>query len=330
MSLTTSEMSAADLAAVVDNNRNGNGFGGDGLYAILVVVFIIALMGGGFGGFGGFGNGFGNGFGGAMMGAGFADNLMMWPWMMSQNVDNDVQGGFNQMATANAINGLQSTVTSGFGDTQLGIAGINQNICQSTGQLQNALCNGFAGTTAAVTGAQNAVTQQLYNNELNSLNRSFAEQTANTQAINGLSSDLASCCCENRLATAGLQSVIQTENCADREAINNGVRDLLVSGTANTQNLLNTINSGIQSIQDKLCAQELEAERRENANLRQQLNMASLQASQTAQTAQLLADNAAQTQAVENYIRPQVNPAYIVPNPYGCNGYNYNGCGCNG
>ena len=84
----------------------------------------------------------------------------------------------------------------------------------------------------------------------------------------------------------------------------------------------------------KLCDQELQAERRENDNLRTQLNMANLAASQTAQTSRLLADNAAQTQAIENYVRPQINPAYVVPNPYAYNYFpgwgNNNGCGCNG
>ena len=283
----------------------GNGFGGD--WSWILILFLFAAMGGGFG------NGFG-GFGG--------DGAFPWLFNGQQGINANTNAGFNQAATASAIGDLSNAVTSGFGDVQLGIAGVNQNICQSTGQIQNALCNGFAGTTAAVTAAQNGITQQMYTNEIANLNRSFAEQTANTAAINGVSSQLADCCCENRLATQALQAVVQQENCADREALNNGVRDIITSQVAGTQRIL-----------DKLCDQELAAERRENDQLRQQLNMANLSASQTAQTARLLADNAAQTQQIENYVRPQINPAYIVPNPYAYNfspygGWNGNGC-CN-
>ena len=86
---------------------------------------------------------------------------------------------------------------------------------------------------------------------------------------------------------------IATEACADRQAVNDGVRDIMASNTANTNALLNTINSGIQSIQDKLCQQEIDALKAANANLQTQVNLANLQASQNQQTGQLLADNAA-------------------------------------
>lgn len=93
------------------------------------------------------------------------------------------------------------------------------------------------------------------------------------------------------------------------------MRDLLVNNNANTQRIL-----------DKMCEQELYAERRENENLRQQVNMMNLAASQSAQTAQLLADNAAQTNALEQYLAPVPRPAYVVPQP-GC-GNGLSGCGC--
>lgn len=285
----------------------GNGFGGD--WGSLIVLFLFAAM------FGGFGGGWGmGGFGG--FGGDFA-----FPWLLASNVNNQnaTQDGFNQAATANTLSGLQNAVTSGFGDVQLGIAGVNQNICQSTGQIQNALCNGFAGTTAAVTGAQNAITQQLYNNEINSLNRSFVEQTANTQAINGVSSQLAKCCCDNQLQTESLRATVLQENCEDRNQALLNTRDLLTAGTNNTQAVLDAV----RGIQDKLCDQELQAERRENQNLRTELSMRDLAASQAAQTAALVADNTAQTQYIVNRVAPYPIPAYTVANPYGCNGYGY-------
>jgi hypothetical protein len=143
---------------------------------------------------------------------------------------------------------------------------------------------------------------------------------ANMQQANAMQSALQNCCCENRAGIADLKYTIATENCADRQAISDGARDLVAAGTANTQLLLNTINNGIQSIQDKLCQQEIDALKTENANLQTQLNLANLHGSQTAQTAQILAGQAAQTAALEQYIR---NPNY-------CNGNFSNGCGCGG
>ena len=64
-----------------------------------------------------------------------------------------------------------------------------------------------------------------------------------------------------------------------------------------------------------MCQQELDAYKRENENLRSMVNMQALAASQTAQTAQLVADNTAQTQYIVNRVAPYPIPAYIVTNP---------------
>lgn len=287
----------------------GNMFGMDGAWIILLLL----LCGGGWGGLGGMLGGFGLG-GWGMDG--------VFPWLLASNANNQnaTQDGFNQAATANTLSGIQNTMTNGFGDTQLGIAGVNQNICQTGGQIQNALCSGFAGTTAAVTGAQNAITQQLYNNEINSLNRSFAEQTANTQGFNSVQGQLAQCCCDNRLETVQTQGIVQSEAAATRAA-----------NAANTQAIL-----------DKLCALELDgvksdlaAAQRENVALQNQLNMAAARADNVAQTAALIQDNNGQTAALIQRIAPYPVPAFPVGNPYGYNGYGYNGygygcnnCGC--
>ena len=106
----------------------GNGFGGD--LSWVLILFLFAAMGGGWGGLGGWGGGLGN--------------EITFPWLLNgqQGINSNTNAGFNQAATASAL-----------GDLQLSAAGINQNICQSTGLLQNAMSNGFAGATAAVTGA---------------------------------------------------------------------------------------------------------------------------------------------------------------------------------
>lgn len=265
----------------------------------------------GYGGYPMMGNGFGNGFGGdgwwiillfllagnnGWGGFGGGNGADIYPWM---NQSDTINGGFRDQMLNSTVNGISSAVTSGFGD------------------VQTALCSGFAGTTAAVTGAQTALSQQMYTNQIADMERSFAAQTANTAGMSGLQSQLAQCCCDNRLASADLKYTIATENCADRAALSDGIRDVLAATQAQTQTIL-----------DKLCQQEIDALKAQNADLRSQVAMKDLAASQTAQTAALVADNAAQTQYVVNRVAPYPIPSYNVPSPYGY-GYNGYGCGCN-
>lgn len=171
---------------------------------------------------------------------------------------------------------------------------------------------GFGGGNSAPVAVDNSIQrgfdQTALINGLTNLSTSISDnQLANMQQMFALQNQFSNCCCENRLASANLQSTIISENCADRQVFNEGVRDIITNQTA-----------GIQMILDKLCQQELEAERRENANLRTQLNLANLTASQTSQTAQILADNAKQTAVLEDYLNPVPRPAYVVQYP-GCN-----------
>lgn len=199
----------------------------------------------------------------------------------------DVQRGFDQSAVMGGLNNLSTAVTSGF-------AGVT---------------NGFSQAEISANARQMA-----------NMNQDFASQTAIMGAINNLSMGLQNCCCENRAATADLKYTVATEACADRTAVNDALRDVVTNQTANTNALMQTINNGIQSIQDKLCQQEIDALKSQNANLQTQLNLANLQASQNGQTSQLLQDNAAQTAALLRQLNPTPVPAYPVQNP--------NGCGC--
>ena len=161
-------------------------------------------------------------------------------------------------------------------------------------EISTQLCNGFAGVE------QGANTRQM----------------ADMSQMFGIQSALQNCCCENRLAAANLNSTIISENCADRQVINEGVRDLLTNQTANTQRIL-----------DQMCSDKIDAKNERIADLERQLTMANLAASQVAQTSRLLADNATQTVALEQYLNPTPVPAYVVQNPNCC--YNYgNNCGC--
>lgn len=145
----------------------------------------------------------------------------------------------------------------------------------------------------------------------------MANQMASMQNAFNMQSQFSNCCCENRLGIANLGADIAREACADRQAISEGLMNLTAQNNANTNLLVNTINSGIQSLKDIQFQQQLDAERRENNNLRTQINLQNLAASQATQTAQLIADNTAQTQYIVNRVAPYPIPSYTVPNPFG-------------
>lgn len=178
---------------------------------------------------------------------------------------------------------------------------------------QQAVMGGINGLQASVA----AMTTQNCSDAYNSLLAVQNAQNSLNQGINSLSMGLQNCCCDNRAAVADLKYTVATEACADRNAISMGVRDIIENQ-----------NQGIQSIKDMICQQEIDALKAQNANLQTQINLANLAASQTGQTAQILADNAAQTATLRQALNPSAIPAYLVQNPNGCNCGNFNACGC--
>lgn len=204
---------------------------------------------------GGFGDGFGNGWwiillflfaGGGMWGNGGFGGNNIFPWMNQADI---TTSGFQNQMLNTQLSGLQNAVTAGFGD------------------VQTALCGGFAGVNANIS---NGFAQAEIGEN--------ARQMANMQQMFNLQSQLAQCCCDNRLATANLTSVVQAENCADRAALSDGLRDILVNQTANTQKIL-----------DMMCQDKIDAKNEKIIELQNQLNMTNLAASQFAQTQQIIA-----------------------------------------
>lgn len=202
---------------------------------------------------------------------------------------NDVQRGFDQSAVMGGINGLNAAVANGFANAEV------------------SRCN-----------AQANVLQTLNNN-----------QAATLSSMNSLAMSLQNCCCENRAGLADLKYTVATEACADRSAVSDGIRDVISAQAANTQNLINSTNAGIQSIMDKICQLELDAKNDKIADLQRQLSAAQGAASQNAQTAAILADNAAQTAMLRQSLNPTPIPAYVVQNPSCCNNGMYAPCSCN-
>ena len=180
------------------------------------------------------------------------------------NQSDQISSGFRDSMLNTSVSNIQNSITSGFGD------------------VQNALCSGFAQVEIGANARQMADMQQMF----------------------GIQSSLQNCCCENRANIADLKYTVATENCADRQALSDGVRSVMENCNRNNQAIL-----------DKLCALELDAKNDKILELQNKLNMASLSASQTAQTAQLIADNTAQTQYIVNRVAPYPIPAYVVANP---------------
>lgn len=293
--------------AITDGSNNelvmpvqplGGGYGNNGFFGgnsgdnWLGILFLIAVCNGGFGGFGGWG-GFG-GFGNAQLSYDF-------PWLMNgqQNINTNTNNGFQNAMLNDGITSIRD-----------GISGLSTQICGATGDIQNTLCNGFNGVNMSVNNAQNALAQQMYTNQLADLERSYASQTATTAGMNNLAMNLQNCCCENRAGIADLKYTVATENCADRAALSEAVQGVTMQNVNNTNAIIGTIRDGIQAIKDDFCQDRLDAERRENQNLRSELMYARGQASQVEQTAQLLANNNAQTAIFQQGLNNEVDALY--------------------
>lgn len=183
------------VAPAYGGGGSGFGFGGDWAWIILLLV----LCGGwGFGG-GGLGDG------------------GIYPWM---NQSNQISDGFRDQLLGSQISGIQSAITSGFGD------------------VQSSLCNGFNQTNMGI-----------------------------LNAVNGIESQLASCCCENRLATVQTQNIVATEGAATRAAI----------------------QSQTQAILDRMCQDKIDAKNEKIVELNNKINALEannyIQNALTAQTA---------------------------------------------
>lgn len=315
MALTDDSM-VMPVQPAYSNYGGGMGFGGD--WAWILLLLLIGGNGWGMGGFGGFGGGLGIDF----------------PWLLNgQNgINNNVNDGFRDAqlhdsvtSVRDGVSALATQLCGCCGDIQMGMA-------NGFAGVQQSLCNGFAGTTAAITGAQNAISQQMNANEIANLNRSFAEQTANMQGFNGVNAGV-----------ADLRYTVATEACADRAAVGDALQNVTMQNMGNTNAIVNAINGGIQSIKDQLCDYRNAQKDDTIANLRQELMYSRGQASQVEQTAQLLANNNAQTALFQQGMNAEVDALYnrlkncpVGTTPvYGnqpiftCGGNNA-GCGCGG
>ncbi|MDE6151663.1 MAG: hypothetical protein K2G12_06735, partial [Prevotella sp.] len=236
-------------------------------------------------GWGGFGNGFGGGFGGRGSAQGLAD--------LGNLVNSDAGRELIMQAiqgNATAISQLASTVHCDQNALQGAIQSLSTQMCQ----LGNTLGLGQRDIIAAM-------------------------ENGNTSIM----SKLCDCCCENRLAIANQTNTLQGAINFVNSSVERGFAATNYAFADQTCQLKNEINALKQYVGDQFCQDRMDQMRRENQNLRDQVQAFQLSASQQQQTANLVAQ-----------LRPCPSPAYVVPNPFGCGcnnyGYPFNGNNCGG
>lgn len=120
-------LSASDVALLTGNNGKNNGFGNNGDWAWIIVLFLIFGIGN---------RGFGGGYGGFGGGSGVAENYAL----------------ATDFATIERkIDGVNNGLCDGFYAMAQQFSNTNQNIANSTASLQNTLCQGFSGVNQAIT-----------------------------------------------------------------------------------------------------------------------------------------------------------------------------------
>lgn len=278
-----------DLAT---NGNNNNGF---------AYPYPVYPAMGGFGGngmFGGdsgwiilllllaFSGNWGNGNGGFFNGGGF-DNGYAWLSNGQKEIMQNTNNGFDTLHLSNQLDTVNS-----------GIYSLSNQLCNCCADMNQTVSNGF------------------YNAEIAANNRQMADMNQNF----ALSQQLSTASADNRLGIANLNSTILSENCADRAALADGLKDVLINQTANTQRIL-----------DQLCNDKIDAKNEKILDLQRQLDMADLKASQIAQNAFISQGFANEVDALYNRLSNcpvPSTPVYGRTPIFTCPANN--GCGCGG
>ena len=244
---------------------------------------------------GGFGN---SGFGG------FGNDGAIWIILIIA-----LLGGFGNNGNGGFFNG-------GFDNGYAWLSNGQKEIMQNTNNGFDTLhlSNQLEGNRDAI----NNIATQLCNSTA-SINSNLSN------GFNSLNTNFLNCCCENKLGIADLKYTVATENCQDRQALNEGVRDIIASQVAGTQRVL-----------DKLCQLELDnaktqidAKNDRIADLQREISMKDLQASQIAQNSFIAQGFANEVDQLYNRLANcpvPSTPVYGRTPIFTCNGNN--GCGC--
>ena len=180
---------------------------------------------------------------------------------------------------------IQRQLSDGFGDLTAQSRYIQNGLCDGFYAMNTSLLNGFAGVN-------NSIMTNGY-------------ETRN--AIQGVSSQLANCCCSLEKGQMETNYLNAQNTCALQNTMN-----------MNTRDIVDTVNANYRALHDEIVANRIEDKNAQIQAQQNEINALRLSASQSAQNAYLLSE-----------LKPCPSPSYIVPNPNCC--YNYqvtSGCGC--
>ena len=206
----TNGYSLADIAAATGGYGNNNGWGGDGWWLILILMFC-------WGGFG-YGDGFGGrGFGGAANSPALQGALT--------RADLCEEGNFNNLSRA---------IESGFRGANEGFASAALARANNTAALQSALCQGFNGIQNTITSGDYDILQSINSNTVANMQNT----NALTAQLNAMAAQQAQCCCENKQLIGDLNYNLATQECQTRQTVMDGTRDIIDNQNANTRSIL--------------------------------------------------------------------------------------------
>lgn len=234
---------------------------------------------------------------------GFGDNGSWWVIIflifafMGWGRNNNGFGGGNGYVADNYVLAsdfatIQRQLSDGFGDLTAQSRYIQNGLCDGFYAMNTSLLNGFAGVN-------NAIMTNGY-------------ETRN--AIQGVSSQLANCCCDIREGIQGINYNLATNTCALQNTMN-----------MNTRDIVDTVNANYRALHDEIVANRIEDKNAQITAQQNEINALRLKASQEAQNAYLISQ-----------LGPKCpEPAYVVngPTPVNfptncCNTFSgFNSCG---
>ena len=291
MGYGTEGLSASDVALLSGNNgRNGDGMFGENGAWWVIIFLIFAFMGWGRNGFGNNGNCNGGNDGN---GRGVMDAYVLNSDFAT--LSRQVDSGFDRIG--NRIENANNGLCDGFYAVNTAFGNLNTSLCSQFGNTNNLI-------------AQNGYESRL--------------------ATQGLSSQLASCCCDIRQEIANASCA--TQRAIDAVNYNNlvnsnttnaniaaGFTGVQNSMCLNTRDIIDATNNGTRAILDAITANRIEDK---NAQIQAQQNQIT--------ALQLAASQEKQNNYLIDQLKPCPIPAYITCNPYQSYGFTYptGGCGC--
>ena len=224
--------SLADIAAATGNNgANGDFFGGNGAWWIIILFLFV---------FTGWGNGNWGGYGGGAQGA--ANNYVLASDFAT--LQRQLSDGFNSLERK------EDTINNGLCD---GFYAQNTTLLNGFSGVQGQISQGVADVTSAVTNGFN--TQNLTNlQNSNAIQRDiYANTVSGNQNTTAIQNQLAQCCCDLKSLFADTNYNMATSTCAINANLSNSTRDIVDSQNANTRAILDAIaQSKVDAMQDKI------------------------------------------------------------------------------